>query len=123
MKDSKGIEIDAGDLIMVTIDTPVEFPATKVVFKAVETRVVNLVVKDGEEVTRTTQEVDDIIYYPISAEGLEVAKADNGNGPATPHRTDKFTFTNINSQHVLILDENNLRGHEKTLYEDIIAEL
>ena len=119
MKDSKGVELVRGDLIMITIDTPVEHPAELVMFLEIESLVYDVTV-DGIEQSRTT---DTLHYYPISKLGLEVAKYDNNNVTDLIYRTSKYTASNIESRHMLKLVPTVLRGYNKVLYTELLAEL
>jgi hypothetical protein len=78
---------------------------------------------NADDGTETTRDIHNLKYYPITDEGLEVAKFDNGNAPSTLHREQKYIYSNIESKHVLKMDKNNFRGYQKTLYDNIIAEL
>lgn len=124
MKDSKGVDLVEGDLILITIDTPVHHPAELIIYISNEE---NIIVtdtnEDGIEDGRTTTITNTIKYYPLTPQGLEVAIFDNGGTQAAIHREQKFTVTNIEPRHVLKMDANKLSGYAKTLYDSISAEI
>lgn len=117
MKDSANIELIEGDLVLLTIDTPIEHPAELIIFIENEEYVYD-VTEDGEEKTITTNKVK---YYPINKEGLQVAKFDAGVTQTDFHRQKKFIVTNICSKNLLKLDSNTLTGYNKTLFDSIVA--
>ena len=119
MKDSTGIDLVRGDLIMITIDTPVERTAEIVMYLDIETLTYNVTV-DGTEQTRTT---DTLHYYPLTDLGLEVARYDNDNIVDTIYRSKKYTTSNIESKNMLKMDTNTLRGYNKVLYNSLLLEL
>ena len=119
MKDSTGIELTRGDLVMITIDTPVERPADLIIYLSFE-EYVHTITDDGQERTETTTTVH---YYPLLKEGVEVAKYDNGVSQSLAHREQKYTIKNIESRHLLKMDPLTLRGYSKTLYDQIQNEL
>lgn len=117
MKDSKNIDLAEGDLVILTIDRPTEHPAELIIFLNAVERTYKIT-EDDVELTKTTNEVH---YYPITDEGLEVAKFDAGVTQNNFHRQTKYTVTNTLPKHVLKMDETQLRGYTKTLYDSIIA--
>jgi hypothetical protein len=117
MKDKNGIDLVEGDLVILSIDTPIDHPAQKVVFKNQVERTISIS-QDGEE---RTKKVCDINYYPISDEGLEVVKKDAGQTQALLHREEEYKATNIKPRHLIKLNTGTLRGYEKTLYDSIVA--
>ena len=123
MKDKEGTELAAGDLIMLIIDTPVEHPAELVIFLENEEYTYKLVDVDPEtgESTERTETTNKIKYYPISDDGLEVAKHDAGQTQTKFHRQQKYIVTEMKSRHLLKMDSNNLSGYEKTLHDSIVA--
>jgi hypothetical protein len=120
MKDKEGTTLTRGDLTMLIIDTPVDQVAGLVMFLENEEYTVQAEDDDGNEILKN---VNTVLYYPITDEGLEVAKYDNGNAPATMHREKKFTVTNVEPKHLLKMDSSNLRDYQKTLFTNISAEL
>ena len=117
MRDSLGTDLTRGDLMMITIDTPVEHPAQLVIYLS-HKEIVYDVTEDGVESTKT---INTIKYYPISEEGLEVAKHDAGVVVAKFHRTKGFEVTNMEPRHLLKFNAGSLRGYSKALYDSIIA--
>ena len=117
MKDKEGVDLVEGDLVMVTIKTPTQNPAFLAIFLNYEEYVYKITVNE-EEVSRTTNTLH---YYPITDDGLEVAKFDNGVNQPKMHREQKFTLTNIKAEDLLKMDPLKLRGYQKTLYDSIIA--
>jgi len=117
MKDSLGQELTRGDLMMITIDTPVEHPAQLVIYLS-HKEIVYAVTEDGVESTKT---INTIKYYPLSEEGLEVAKHDAGVVVRNFHRTKGFEVTNMEPRHLRKFDPGSLVGYTKTLYNSIIA--
>ena len=117
LKDSKGTILTKGDLIMVTIDTPVIKPVELVIFISSE-EFVTKVDKDG---TETTVKTNTVKYYPLTKEGLEVAKFDNSVTQESIHREQKYTLTNILPKHILKRTSNVLRGLSKDMYNQILA--
>lgn len=117
MKDKNGIELVKGDLVILSIDNPIDHPAQKVIFKNQIERVISIT-EDGQE---RTKKICDINYYPISDKGLEVAKFDAGQSQAIMHREKEYKATNIKPRHLIKLNAGTLRGYEKTLYDSIVA--
>lgn len=117
MKDKNGIELVEGDAVILSIDTPIERPSQKVIFKSQVERTIR-VMEDGTEVTK---KVCDIFYYPITDEGLEVAKFDAGHTQTALHREREFKATNIKPRHLIKMNSGTLRGYTKTLYDSIVA--
>ena len=120
MKDNEGTELVAKDLVMVTIETPITRPAEVVIFIENEPLTVREVDADGAEITRN---IDNLKYYPITDEGLEVANADNGNAATTIHREKKYILSNVEPKHLLKMSTANLRGYNKVLYDAIVAQM
>ncbi len=117
MKDKEGIELVEGDLIMLTIDTPVEKPSQLVIFLNFIEEVTSID-SNGNETSNTGSTLH---YYPISDLGLEVAKFDNGVTQTGFYRKEKYTATNINSINLLKMKSSNLKDYKKTLYDAIVA--
>ena len=117
MKDRNNVELVEGDFIMIVVDNPQETPALLVIYLNNEEYTYK-VTEDGEERTKTT---DTIHYYPITDEGLEVAKYDAGVTQLLPHRQKKFNITNICSDNIIKMNTSVLRGHNKTIFDSIIA--
>ena len=117
MKDKNGIELVKGDLVFLTIDTPVEYPSQLVIFKEQVERTYE-VTEDGEARTKL---VCDIYYYPITPIGLEVATYDSGATTATLHREKEYKATNVEPKHLIKGTPSTLRGYKKELYDDIVA--
>ena len=115
MKDSEGTEINKCDLVLVTIDTPTREVTELVIFLEMEERVYN-VTEDGEERSVTTRTMK---YYPLTPEGLEVAKYDAREDQLLMHRQTKYTYTNITSDNLLIVDGNKLSGYKRQLYDSL----
>ena len=114
-------DYEIGDLLMLTIDTPVEHPAQLIVFKSIKTE--SYTVPATEETEAQELSINTLTYYPLTELGLEVAKSDNGNSPSTFHRETKFTVSNVHQRNLLEMNISFLRGYSKTLYEDILNEL
>jgi len=117
MKDSNNIELVRGDLVMLTIDTPIHHPAELVIFLDIEEYVFK-VTEDGEERTETTKTLH---YYPLTKEGLEVANYDAGVEQLKFHRQQKYTASNICPVHLLKVDGAKLNGYAKTVFDEISA--
>lgn len=117
MKDSNNIELVEGDLVVLTIDTPVEHPTELVIFLNIEEYVFNIT-EDGEERTEITKILH---YYPLTKEGLQVANYDAGVSQSTFHRQKKFTASNICSKNLLKVSGDTLHGYTKTLFDEILA--
>ena len=117
MKDRNNTELVEGDFIMIVVDNPQETPALLVIYLNNEEYTYK-VTEDGEERTITT---DTIHYYPITDEGLEVAKYDAGVTQLLAHREEKFNITNICSDNIIKMNTDVLRGYNKVLFDSIIA--
>jgi hypothetical protein len=115
MKDSIGQDLERGDLLMITIDTPLEHPAELIIYLS-HKEIVYKVTEDGVESTKT---INTIRYYPISEEGLEVAKHDAGISVRKFYRTKGYEVTNMEPRHLRKFNKR-FRGHAKDLYESII---
>ena len=109
-----------GALLMLTIDTAVEFPAQLIVYKDLKTSCYMGVNEDDEE---EEVQVNTLTYYPITDKGLEVAKTDNGSNPSSLHRQTKYTASNIHDRNLLEMDPGMLRGYQLELYNNILSEL
>lgn len=118
MKDKNNVELVRGDLVLVTFDTPVISPTELVMYLEIETRVIKVNPTNGQETTKTTRTLK---YYPLTDEGLEVAKTDAGVSQVKFHREKKFTITNVESKHLLKLPSSSVREYKKTLYDQIVA--
>ena len=116
-KDKDGTELTRGDLVMVTIDTPVRPVAELVVFIDME-EYVHTITVDEEEVTKTTKT---LTYYPLTEEGLEVANFDSNVTQSALHRQQKYTLSNIESKHMLKMRHETLNDFKKDLYDSILA--
>ena len=125
MKDEKGIELVEGDLVMLTIDTPVEHPAELIIFLENKEYTFDVSGEDPltGEYTERTETTNTVKYYPITEEGLQVAKYDNGTEQLGMHRQQEYTVDNIKPKHLLKVDDFTLRGYDKTIYDDIQDEL
>lgn len=122
MKDSEGTDLVRGDLVMLTIDTPVEHPAELIIF--LENDVLTYMVDvDDDDIIDQQKEVtiNTVLYYPISDEGLEVANYDAGTVMTAMHRQQEFKVTNVDPKHLLKFSDKGLRGYSKTLYDSIQA--
>ena len=117
MKDSSGQELERGDLMMITIDTPLEHPAELVIYLS-HKEIVYKVTEDEVELTKT---INTIKYYPISEHGLEVAKTDAGIDIKKFHREKGYEVTNMEPRHLLKFNPGKLRGYSKALYDEIAA--
>ena len=117
MKDSLGQELERGDVILITIDTPVEHPAQLVIYLS-NKEIVYDVTEDGVESTKT---INTIKYYPLSEEGLEVAKHDAGVVVRNFHRTKGFEVTNMEPRHLRKFNPGSLMGYVKSIYDSITA--
>lgn len=117
MKDRNKEELVRGDLIMFTIDTPVEHTAELVIYIQNHERVYD-VEEDGEAKTVTTNTIQ---YYPLSKEGVEVATHDSGATTTKMHRQQKYEVTQMEPRHLLKFDDNTLRGQNKVYYDAIKA--
>ena len=124
MKDSKGTELVEGDLIMISIDTPIAHPAELIIYISNEENITVIDSdEDGIEDSRREVVTNTIRYYPLSDLGLEVATFDNGGTQNLLHREQKYTVTNIEPRHVLKMNPNTLSGYAKTLYDNISAQI
>lgn len=117
MKDKNNIELVRGDIVMVIIDTPVEKPTELVVYLEMEEETTGYDSNDNAQ-TKTTRNLK---YYPITDEGLEVAKYDADATLPKLYRTEKFIYTNIESRHLLKMPTSSVRGYKKELYDSIVA--
>ena len=117
MKDSLGQDLTRGDLMMITIDTPVEHPAELVIYLS-HKEIVYDVTEDGVESTKT---INTIKYYPISEGGLEVAKTDSGIVLNSFHRVKGYEVTNMEPRHLRKFNPGSLSGYTKSLYDSIKA--
>ena len=123
MKDSRGDEIQRGDLVLLVEDHVTDLPTELVVF--VEQKTNKYILKSkcdsSGEMEKKEYEIDSIIYYPLSDFGLEVAAHDSGVVMTQMHRTDKYEALHIESSNVTIMNTSTLRGYSKTLYDAITA--
>jgi hypothetical protein len=117
MKDRNNVELVEGDFIMIVIDNPQETPALLVIYLDNEEYTYE-VTENGEERSVTTNTIK---YYPITDEGLEVAKFDASVTQLLPHREKKFNITNIHPDNVIKMNTSVLRGYNKTLFDSITA--
>jgi len=122
MKDSNNIELNEGDLTMYSIDTPTQHPAELIIYLSNEEIITHVDIDDDNDPDASTTVVTNTVkYYPITDEGLEVAKFDAGVTQNNFHRQEKYNLTNMEPRHILKVDTFTLRGHQKTLYDSIIA--
>ena len=120
MKDNQGTELVRGDLVLLTIDTPVEHPAQLIIY--LDNKVLTYMVDytdDNEVDCQKAVTINTVHYYPISEEGLEVANYDAGVVVEHMHRQKEFEVTNVDCKHLLKFDSAGLRGYSKTLYDSI----
>lgn len=118
MTDKNNIELLEGDLIMITFDKVIHRPAEIVVYKEMQTRTITC----GSEDNIETVETKSLIYYPLTKEGLQVAKFDTGTTQTDLlYRTKAFTVTNICSDNILKMDPDRLNVTLKTYYDSITA--
>lgn len=115
MKNINNEEILRGDLVIITIQTPIHHTAEIVIYLNNHERVYD-VEEDGEPKSVTTNTV---VYYPLTSEGLEVATHDSGTVSSTFHRQKEFQITHIKPQHVAPLESDLLTGTNKTYYDAI----
>lgn len=117
MKDKEGTELVQCDVVLLTIDTPVYNPTQVVVFIRMEEEVINITL-DDEEVTKT---INTLVYYPITDEALQVSNFDKNITQTALHRQKTYKTSNVESKHLLKVNPNTFRGHQKTLYDNIYA--
>lgn len=120
MTDKEGNKLERGDLVMLVIKTPVENPSQLIVYLS------------STQTGTCKEEVDDklieepeytLLYYPLTKDGLEVAKFDNGTNDPTLTRGTKFTATKVRCSDLIKMNPDILRGYKKTLFEEISNEL
>lgn len=104
MKDSNGITLETGDLLLVTFNVLIDENSIKIVFKSLN--------DDGT-----------ITYYPLTNQGLQVAKYDAGESQTGMYRTAPFKLVNIESNNIIKIEEGVLDSNLKRIYNQIITRL
>jgi hypothetical protein len=118
MTDKNNIELLEGDLIMITFDKVIHRPAEIVVYKEMQTRTITC----GSEDNIETVETNSLIYYPLTKEGLQVARFDTSTTQVDLlYRTKPFTVTNICSGNILKMEPDNLNSALRTYYDNITS--
>lgn len=117
MKDKNNVELVQGDLVLITFDTPVISPTEFGIYLEME-EVVTSIDSNNNETSKITHTLK---YYPLTDEGLEVAKKDAGVSQVKLHREKKFTVTNVESKHLIKMPTSSVRGYKKTLYDQIVV--
>lgn len=118
MVDINNTELEVGDLILFTPDKVIDTPGKLFVYHSMDTKTIRCGAEDNVEVIT----IDTLKYFPLSQEGLQVARHIT-NTPQTDslYRTQEYKIPNICSENLLKMDPAMLNSTLSNFYTQIVA--
>lgn len=145
VSDKNGTVIEPGDIVVITIENPVEIIAEPVRMVSLEQQesirwdrdlpiiitnpddrdqnLTELIVQqppiDAEPISTTAPWSGTVIYYPLTQEGLQVAQYDSGVEIDTFHRQQEYKATNITTDSMEVVSSSYLNPIQRDYYNQM----